>query len=92
MGEQKVRIVYLHNWENTLVERNQITARLYGISQTTSVIRIMSAIKYLKAKTIYIPRNRRTNRRRGFAVVGFGSQKELQKALSSHVELFGSKT
>jgi RNA recognition motif-containing protein len=46
----------------------------------------------LGVKTIYIPRNGRSGRRRGFAVIGFSSSKDLQKVLSSHVELFGSKT
>ena len=52
----------------------------------------MSATKHLGVKTVYIPRNSKTNRRRGFAIIGFSSQKDLQKALVAHVELFGLRT
>jgi RNA recognition motif-containing protein len=52
----------------------------------------MSAIKHLHAKTVYIPRNSKTNKKRKFAIIGFKNQENLQKALSAHVELFGLKT
>ena len=92
MGEVMARITPAEDWENTLVRRNIITSRLYGISNSTSATRIMSAIKHLKAKTVYIPKNSKTNRRRGFAIIGFSSQEDLQRALSAHVELFGLRT
>ena len=52
----------------------------------------MSAIKHLGAKTVYIPRNSSTDKRRNFAIVGFSSQEDQQKALKAHVELFGLTT
>ena len=52
----------------------------------------MSAIKHLKAKTVYISKNSKTDKRRNFAIIGFESNKDLQKALSSYVELFRTKT
>jgi hypothetical protein len=92
MGEVMARITPAEDWENTLVRRNIITSRLYGISNSTSATRIMSAIKHLKAKTVYIPKNSKTNKRRRFAIIGFSSQEDLQQALSAHVELFGLQT
>jgi RNA recognition motif-containing protein len=92
LGEVMARITPLDNWEDTLAQRNTITSRLYGINKSTSATRIMGAVKHLKVKTVYIPRNNKTNRRRGFAIIGFSSQDDLQRALAAHVELFGLKT
>jgi hypothetical protein len=92
MGDIMARITSPDDWENTLTKRNTITSRLYGINNSTSATRIMSAIKHLKAKTVHIPRNSKTNKRRRFAIIGFSSQEDLQQALASYVSLFGIKT
>ena len=92
MGDVMARLTPIENCESILTQRNSITSRLYGISSSTSATRIMSATKHLGVKTVYIPRNSKTNRRRGFAIIGFSSQKDLQKALAAHVELFGLRT
>jgi hypothetical protein len=92
MGDTMARITPQDDWENTLTQRNTITSRLYGINHSTSATRIMSAIKHLKAKTVYIPRNSKTNKRRRFAIIGFSSQEDLQQALASHTSLFGLNT
>jgi hypothetical protein len=91
MGDVMARIVLADNIY-LITERNQITARLYGIQNNTSATRIMSAIKHMKAKSIHIPKNGRTGKRRKFAIIGFKDQASLEKAISSHVELFGCKT
>jgi hypothetical protein len=92
MGDIMARITLLDDWENTLIQRNTITTRLYGINNSTSATRIMSAIKHLKAKTVHIPRNSKTDKRRRFAIIGFSSQEDLQQALASYVSLFDTKT
>jgi RNA recognition motif-containing protein len=86
------RITTLENHQETLAERNKITTRLYGIGKSTSASRIMSATKHLKVKTVHIPVNSGTGKRRNFAILGFESQEDLNRALTSHVELFGCKT
>jgi RNA recognition motif-containing protein len=86
------RITMLENHQATLSKRNEITARLYGIGKSSSASRIMSATKHLRVKTVYIPANGRTGKRRNFAILGFENQEDLNKALLSHVELFGCKT
>jgi hypothetical protein len=75
-----------------MTERNLITTRLYGIHKDTTPTRIMSAIKHLEAKSVHIPKNGKTGKRRSFAIISFQNQKSLEKALKSHVELFGCKT
>ena len=92
MGDTMARIAPANEWESTLASRNQITTRLYGINRAITATRIMNAIKHLRAKMVFIPKNSRTDRRKNFAIIGFGIQKDLQFALSSHIELFGTKT
>jgi hypothetical protein len=92
MGDTMARILPLSNYIDTLIQRNQVTTRLYGIRKDTVASRIMSAIKHLNAKTVHIPKNSRTGKRRSFAIIGFENESDLKKALSSHVELFGCKT
>ena len=46
----------------------------------------------MKTRTIYIPKNSRTGKRRGFTIIGFEEKTDLEKAICSHVELFGYKT
>jgi RNA recognition motif-containing protein len=86
------RIAPFKDHTSILSERNQITTRLYGINKTISATRIMSATKHLKVKTVYIPSNSKTGKRRNFAIIGFENSEDLNKALVSHVELFGCKT
>jgi RNA recognition motif-containing protein len=91
MGEDMVRILpadHIH----LISKRNSSTARLYGIHSNTTATRIMSAIKHMEAKSVYIPINGKTGKRRNFAIIGFQNSKSLEKAISSHVELFGCKT
>jgi RNA recognition motif-containing protein len=90
--DSMARMAQLKNYQATLLKRNEITARLYGIGKSTSASRIMSATKHLRVKTVYIPTNGRTGKRRNFAILGFENQEDLNKALLSHVELFGCKT
>jgi RNA recognition motif-containing protein len=90
--ETMARIASLENHQETLAERNKITTRLYGIGKSTSASRIMSATKHLKVKTVHIPVNSGTGKRRNFAILGFENQGDLNRALASHVELFGCKT
>jgi hypothetical protein len=92
MGTGMARILPLQNHKEILSDRNRYTTRLYGINKETSATRIMSATKHLQAKTVYIPRNSKTNKKRNFAIIGFKNQENLQTALSAHVELFGHKT
>lgn len=92
LGDKMARLTPYSEYENTLVERNQITTRLYGINKDTTAVRIMSATKHLNAKTVHIPLNSKTGKRRGFAILSFKTQEDLTKAIFSHVELFGTKT
>jgi len=52
----------------------------------------MSAIKHMKAKTVHIPLNSKTGKRRKFAIVGFKSIDDMNIAITNHVFLFGNKT
>jgi hypothetical protein len=92
MGDTMARIAPAQACEETFNQRNQFTARLYGIRQNCSATRIMSAVKHTNAKTIHIPTNSRTGRRRNFAIVGFQDANSLEKAITRHIYLFGSKT
>jgi hypothetical protein len=74
MGEDMVRILpadHIH----LISKRNSSTARLYGIHSNTTATRIMSAIKHMEAKSVYIPINGKTGKRRNFAIIGFKIQK-----------------
>jgi RNA recognition motif-containing protein len=52
----------------------------------------MSAIKHMNAKSVHIPKNGKTGKRRNFAIIGFQDYNDLNKAVTSHVELFGCNT
>src|SRR6185369_14373816 len=91
MGDVMARIFPAEQM-HLVTEHNLITTRLYGIYNNTTATRIMSAIKHTKAKSIHIPLNSKTGKRRNFAIIGFQNHKDLEKALKSHVELFGCKT
>lgn len=91
MGDVMARIFPAEQM-HLVTERNSITTRLYGIHNNTTATRIMNAIKHMKAKSIYIPQNSKTGKRRNFAIISFQDQENLEKAIKSHVELFGCKT
>jgi len=91
MGDVMARIIPIDQM-HLISERNSITTRLYGIHNDTTASRIMNAVKHMGAKSIHIPKNGRTGKRRSFAIIGFQNQESLEKALRSHVELFGCKT
>jgi hypothetical protein len=91
MGDIMARILPAERID-LISERNLITARLYGIHNNTTATRIMSATKHMGAKSIHIPKNGRTGKKRSFAIIGFQSQNSCEKATTSHVEIFGCKT
>jgi RNA recognition motif-containing protein len=92
MGQAMARIAPIQANEEVFNHRNQFTARLYGIRPQSSATRIMSAIKHTGAKTVYIPLNSRTGKRRNFAIIGFQDETNLEKAITQHIHLFGCKT
>jgi RNA recognition motif-containing protein len=92
MGETMARVAPAEAREEVFAQRNQFTARLYGIGRTGSATRIMSAVKHTEAKTVHIPVNSRTGRKRSFAIIGFENNTNLERAIMRHVYLFGCKT
>jgi len=92
MGNIMARIAPSQAEEEIFTIRNQHTARLYGIGKDCSATRIMSAIKHTGAKTVHIPTNSKTGKKRRFAIVGYEDNNDLDKAISSNVTLFGCKT
>jgi hypothetical protein len=92
MGENMARLAWYTNWEETIQRRNLYTARLYGISANTSATRIMGAVKHTNAKTIHIPINSKTGKKRRFAIIGFANDMDLSAAIKRHIFLFGNKT
>jgi hypothetical protein len=92
MGRIMARIAPYDEHISKLNERNEITTRLYGINKDTSATRIMSSIKHTGAKTVFIPKNSKTGKRRTFAIIGFKNEEDLIKALSMQISLFGCKT
>jgi RNA recognition motif-containing protein len=92
MGDTMARIAPAQVGEEIFNQRNQFTARLYGIRHNCSATRIMSAVKHTNAKTIHIPVNSRTGKRRNFAIIGFQDTSSLEKAITRHIYLFGCKT
>jgi RNA recognition motif-containing protein len=52
----------------------------------------MSAIKNTGAKTVHIPLNSRTGKKRRFAIIGFKDNNSLSKAITKHVFLFDCET
>jgi hypothetical protein len=63
MGSTMARIAPIQAQDDIFIQRNQLTARLYGIGKDCSAIRIMSAIKNTGAKTVHIPLNNRTGKK-----------------------------
>jgi RNA recognition motif-containing protein len=92
MGQTMARIAPIQANEEVFNCRNQFTARLYGIRPQSSATRIMSAIKHTGAKTVYIPLNSKTGKRRNFAIIGFQDNTNLEKAITQYIHLFGCKT
>ena len=52
----------------------------------------MSALKHTKAKTVHIPVNSKTGRKRRFAIIGFVNKEDLTNTLNNHIYLFGNNT
>ena len=52
----------------------------------------MSAVKHIGAKTVYIPLNSKTGKRRNFAIIGFQDNINLEKAITQYIYLFDCKT
>ena len=92
MGQVMARIAPIQANEEVFNQRNQHTARLYGIRPQSSATRIMSAIKHTGAKTVYIPLNSRTGKRRNFVIIGFYDNINLEKAITQYIYLFDYKT
>jgi RNA recognition motif-containing protein len=92
MGEIMARIAPAYAEEEVFAQRNQLTARLYGIGRNCSATRIMSAVKHTGAKTVHIPTNSRTQKKRNFAIIGFQDIDDLDKAITKHIFVFGCKT
>jgi hypothetical protein len=64
-------------------DRNQYTARLYGIPKATNTVILMRAIKNLKPKTCYIPKCSISGKERSFAIISFQTKEDLDKACIS---------
>ena len=73
IGEIMARIAPLQAQEDIFIQRNQLTARLYGIERESSATRIMSATKHTGAKTVHILLNSKTGKKRRFAIIGFSN-------------------
>jgi len=92
MGENMARITPYQYWGETLRERNQYTARLYGINSSTSATRVMSAVKHVITKTVHVLLNSHTEKRIKFAIIRFETELDLANAINRHIHLFGNKT
>jgi len=86
LGHTMARIVPEEFHEETLRERNQYTARLYGIPKNTNTVILTQSIKHLKPKTCYIPRCSISGKERGFAIVSFQNKIDLDKACTTHAK------
>jgi hypothetical protein len=64
-------------------DRNQYTARLYGIPKTTNTVILMRSIKNLNPKTCYIPKCSISGKERNFAIISFQTKEDLHKACLS---------
>jgi hypothetical protein len=71
-------------------DRNQYTARLYGIPKATDAVLLMRSIKSLKPKTCYIPRCSISQKERNFAIISFQTQNDLNKACASAARYYNS--
>jgi hypothetical protein len=67
-------------------DRNQYTARLYGIPKNTNTVILMRSIKNLKPKTCYIPKCSISGKERSFAIISFQNKTDLDKACSSRAK------
>jgi hypothetical protein len=92
MGQAMARIAPAQANDEVFSQRNQYTARLYGIRPQNSATRIMSAIKYTGARTVHVPQNSKTGKKRNFAIIGFKNSTDLEKAITQYIYLFGCKT
>ena len=80
LGNDMARIAPKENFLQTLKERNNYSARLYGVPKQASTVVLFQELKHLKAKTCYIPKCTYSGKNRGFALISFESQQDLNKA------------
>ena len=74
------RIASKKNFLQTFKERNNFSVRLYGILRQASTVILFQELRHLRVKTCYIPKCSISKKNRGFAIISFKSQKELNKA------------
>ena len=79
------RIGPADSFQETLKERNTYTTRLYGIPKQASTVLLFQELKHSKAKTCYIPTCSTSGKRRGFAIIGFENQTDLETACNTSV-------
>ena len=83
LGSIMARIVPADLEVEALKDRNQYTARLYGIPKATNTVILMRSIKNLRPKTCYVPKCSRTGKERNFAIISFQTKEELNRACTS---------
>src|SRR5271170_6529408 len=64
-------------------DRNQYSAKLYGIPKSTNIVILTRSIKNLNPKTCYIPKCTISGNERNFAIISFQTKEDLNKACSS---------
>jgi hypothetical protein len=82
LGDNLARVAPTDNISQVLKERNNFTARLYGIPKQASTIILAQELKHVRGKTFHIPTCSVSNKRRSFAIVSFESYQDLEKACS----------
>jgi len=83
LGSIMARIVPADLEVEALKDRNQYTAKLYGIPKATNTVILMRSIKNLRPKTCYVPKCSRTGKERNFAIISFQTKEELNRACIS---------
>ena len=88
IGNIMARIAPISACPEVWEDRNQFTARLYGIPKSTDTVLLMRSLKNLKPKTCYIPKCSISKKERKFAIVSFESKNDLNKACASSAKYF----
>lgn len=91
IGNIMARIAPLDTCPEVWKDRNQYTARLYGLPKSTDTVLLMKSIKNLNPKTCYIPKCSISKKERKFAIVSFKSKSDLNKAYASAARYFNYK-
>lgn len=91
MGSIMARIAPTNACPEVWNDRNKFTARLYGIPKATNTVLLTRSIKNLKPKTCFIPKCSISKKERKFAIIGFQSQEDLNKACISAAKYYNYK-